>query len=256
VALTRAELQLRGGRPQEALATLAPLQQSAAKHPQVLKLLQESYSALRDWPNVLQLLPQLRRLKVLTREQVAALEAQVTASLFEELRAQRQLENLRLRWQKLPRSLERNAEIVAQYTRGLAELGAAAEAEHILRQHLKRDWSEPLVALYGTIAGSDAARQLAHAEQWLAQHPGSAALQLSLGRLAIRNELWGKARDYFEASLNLAEDPQACAELGQLLARLGQHERSSQYYARGLAFCVGGAVPGRQLPAAIGASST
>jgi HemY protein len=254
VALTRAELQLRGGRPQEALATLAPLRLSAAKHPQVFKLLQESYVALRDWSNVLELLPQLRRLKVLAREQAAALEAQATVALFDELRAQRQLENLRLRWQQLPRALERNADIVALYARGLAELGAATEAEQILRQQLKREWNEPLVALYGSVAGSDPARQLAHAEQWLAQHSGSAALQLCLGRLAVRNELWGKARDYFETSLNLADDPQACAELGQLLARLGQHERSSQYYARGLAFCVSGA-PGRQWPAAIGTSS-
>jgi HemY protein len=259
VALTRAEFQLRAGRPQEALATLAPLQQNAAKHPQVLKLSQESYTALRDWSHVLQLLPQLRRHKVLTREQVAALELRATVALFEELRAQCQLENLRLRWQQLPRALERNDAIVAQYTGALAELGAGPEAEQILRQHLKREWSEPLVALYGSVVGSDAARQLAQAEQWLQQHAGSAALQLCLGRLAVRNELWGKARDYFEASLNLAEDPQACAELGQLLARLGQHERSSQYYARGLASVtkmsgVGGA-SGRQLPVAIGASS-
>ena len=251
VALTRAELQLRGGRPQDALATLAPLQHGAAKHPQVLRLQQESYMALRDWPHVLQLLPQLRKLKVLTRERAAVLEVQATAALLDELRAQRQLENLRTRWQQLPRALQRNADIVAQYARGLAELGAPAEAEQVLRQQLKREWNEPLVALYGKVAGGDPARQLAHAEQWLQEHSTSAALQLCLGRLAVRNELWGKARDYFEASLALAEDPQTCAELGQLLARLGQHERSSQYYAQGLAFCV----TGRQLPVAIGASS-
>lgn len=255
VALTRAELQLRGGRPQDALATLTPLQQGHGKHPQVLKLLQESYAALRDWTNVLQLLPQLRRQKVLTREQVAALELRTTIEAFDDMRAQRQLENLRLRWQQLPRALERNDAIVANYARGLAEMGAAAEAEQVLRQQLKREWSERLVALYGEVEGSDPARQLAQAEQWLQAHAGSAALLRCLGRLALRNELWGKARDYFEASLKIAEDPQAYAELGHLLARLGQHERSSQYYARGLASVAALGFDGRQLPVAAGASS-
>lgn len=252
VAVTRAELQLRAGRPQDALATLAPLQQASARHPQVLKLAQESYAALRDWANVLQLLPQLRRHKVLSREQVAALELQATIALFDDMRAQRQLENLRVRWQQLPRALERNASIVARYARGLAEMGAAAEAEQVLRQQLKREWNDELVALYGEVEGGDAARQLAQAEQWLPAHAGSAVLLQCLGRLALRNELWGKARDYFETSLKLAEDPRTCAELGDLLARLGQHERSSQYYARGLAL-VGS--DGRQLPAALGASA-
>lgn len=258
VAVTRADLQLHAGRPHDALATLAPLLHGSARHPQVLKLAQESYAALHDWDNVLQLLPQLRRQKVLSREQAAELELQATGALFEDLRAQRQLENLRVRWQHLPRALQRNAAIVRVYARGLAEMGAAADAEQVLRQQLKREWSDELVALYGEVAAGDtsdgaATRQLAQAEQWLQAHGGSAALLQCLGRLALRNELWGKARDYFESSLKLAEDPRTCAELGDLLARLGQHERSSQYYARGLALAASNA---RQLPVAAGASST
>jgi HemY protein len=234
VAVTRAELQLRRGQLQEALTTLTPLRQRAAKHPYVLKLLQETYAALRDWPRVLELLPQLRRNKVLTREQVAQLELTATIKLLDELAACQQLESLRQHWQQLPRNLERNTDIVASYARGLAALGAAADAEQIVRQQLKREWSAELVALYGNVAGADPARQLAHAEQWLPQHSASAALLLCLGRLAQRNQLWGKARDYFESSLKLAENPQTYAELGRLLAQLGQHERSSEYYERGL----------------------
>ena len=52
--------------------------------------------------------------------------------------------------------------------------------------------------------------------------------------MALRNQLWGKARDYFESSFKLLETPQAYVELGRLLAQLGQHERSSGYYERGL----------------------
>ncbi|HSB97453.1 MAG TPA: heme biosynthesis HemY N-terminal domain-containing protein [Spongiibacteraceae bacterium] len=234
VAVTRADLQLQRGQLQEALATLAPLRQRAAKHPQILKLLQDIYTALRDWQNVLELLPQLRRHKILTREQAASFEKSATINLFNELAAQRQLEKLRQHWQQVPRQLERDAEVVGAYARGLAALDAGAEAEQQVRQQLKREWSTQLVAIYGTLAGSDPARQLAYAEQWLQQHLSSAELLLCLGRLALRNQLWGKARDYFESSLKITETPQAYAELGRLLAQLGQHERSSGYYERGL----------------------
>lgn len=234
VAITRAELQLQRGQLQEALTTLAPLRQRVAKHPQILKLLQDIYVALRDWQNVLELLPQLRRHKVLTREQAAGFEKVATVNLFNELAAQGQLEKLRQHWQQVPRQLERDTEVVIAYARGLAALNAGAEAEQQVRQQLKREWSAELVALYGTLAGSDPARQLAYAEQWLPQHSSSAELLLCLGRLALRNQLWGKARDYFESSLKITETPQAYVELGRLLAQLGQHERSSSYYERGL----------------------
>ncbi len=260
VALTQAELQLQRGHAQQALATLEPLRKQAAKHPYVLKLLQETYTALRDWPNVLQLLPQLLRQKVLTREQVAMLETSATIRLFDELSAAKNGESLRRYWQQLPRNVERQVGVVASYARGLVAIGAATEAEQILRQQLKREWSTELVALYGTVAGADPARQLAHGEQWLQQHASDATLLLCLGRLALRNQLWGKARDYFESSLKLAENPQTYAELGRLLAQLGQHQRSSEYYARGLtAYVQDSAAPnnavGDQLPIAIGAIS-
>jgi len=50
----------------------------------------------------------------------------------------------------------------------------------------------------------------------------------------LRVQQWSAARDYFEQSLKLEENPQTCVELGRLLARLGQHQRSSEFYERGL----------------------
>ena len=234
IALTTAELQLRQGKLQEALVALTRLRNQAAKHPYILKLLQDTYSALRDWEKLLELLPQLRKHKIITREAALELEARTTAYLLNDMAAQKQIEKLRERWRALPRTSERDARVVTAYARGLIALGAGSEAEAILRGYLKRDWNTELVALYGKTGGTDPARQLAQAEQWLREHGNSAALLLCLGRLALHSQLWGKARDYFEQSLKLENNPETCAELGRLLSRLGQHERSSEYYERGL----------------------
>lgn len=234
IALTTAELQLRQGKLQEALVSLTRMRNQAAKHPYILKLLQDTYTALRDWEKLIELLPQLRKYKLLTREAAAELEMRATAQRLDELAAQKQIETMRERWQNLPRAIERDVRVVAAYARGLIALGASSEAEAILRASLKRDWNTELVALYGKSEATDTNRQFAQAEQWLKEHGSSAALLACLGRLAQRNQLWGKARDYFEQSLHLENNSEVCIELGRLLAQLGQHERSSEYYERGL----------------------
>ena len=99
---------------------------------------------------------------------------------------------------------------------------------------LKRQFDDRLIERYGCVQGRDSARQLAHAEGWLKAHPDNAALLLALARLSLRNELWGKARDYFEASLRIEHRPQTCAELARLLAQLGDAQRSNQLFHEGL----------------------
>jgi HemY protein len=234
VAVTAAELQLRQGKLQEALTALTRLRNQAAKHPHILKLLQDVYTGLRDWEKLIALLPQLRKAKLITRDMSADIEARTMACWFDDMAAQKQNEKLHERWQMLSRTIERDARVVAAYTRGLIALGASDEAEIILRNYLKRNWNAELVALYGKANATDASRQFAYAEQWLRDNGNSAALLLCLGRLAVRNQLWGKARDYFEQSLKLENNPEACVELGRLLVRLGQHERSAEYFERGL----------------------
>ncbi|MCY1380050.1 heme biosynthesis-associated TPR protein [compost metagenome] len=88
--------------------------------------------------------------------------------------------------------------------------------------------------LYGLLRGRDPARQLQTAEGWLKEHPSDASLLLTLGRLCLRNRLWGKAREYFETSLSFRRDSETCAELARLLAQLGEVERSNQLFQEGL----------------------
>lgn len=234
VAVTAAELQLRQGKLQDALASLTRLRSQAEKHPYVLKLLQDVYTQLRDWEKVIELLPQLRKAKLITREASNDIEARTIASWFDDMAAQKQIEKMHERWQMLPRSIARDSQVVAAYSRGLIALGGGEEAEIILRNQLKRRWDTELVVLYGKASAADASRQLTQAEQWLRDNGSSAALLFCLGRLSVRNQLWGKARDYFEQSLQLENNPEVCVELGRLLVRLGQHERSAEYFEKGV----------------------
>ena len=59
-------------------------------------------------------------------------------------------------------------------------------------------------------------------------------LLLALGRISLRNELWGKARDYLEARLRFDHRPETCAELARLLAQLGDTESSNRLFQQGV----------------------
>ncbi|MGB0361063.1 MAG: heme biosynthesis protein HemY, partial [Endozoicomonas sp.] len=55
-----------------------------------------------------------------------------------------------------------------------------------------------------------------------------------LGRLALKNELWGKAREYLETSLRLRKCVDVYNELGHLLTQLDEFEASARHFQRGL----------------------
>jgi len=240
IGLTQAQLQIARGQYAEARASLSALQNEHPRHPYVLALLQQLYVQLEDWPALCRLLPELRKHRVLPPARLNELEVLAWTAAIEqagqasELAGEEAVQALNQRWQMVPSALRGEALVVRAYADGLSRLGAEAKAEEVLFTAIKRQFDDRLVERYGRVRGREPARQLAHAEAWLKDHPENAVLLLALGRLSLRNELWGKARDYLEASLRFDHRPETCAELARLLAQLGDAERSSRLFLEGL----------------------
>lgn len=233
IALTRAQLLMARGADAEAVATLAAVRERQAQNPHALRLLQQLYLRLEDWTALGELLPELRRHKLLNDAEVDALEQRARRAQL--VRAAEQgLAALQQAWQQLPQAQRQNPASLAAYAEQLMRLGAEAEAEEALHGGLKRQFDARLVEFYGCVQGRDPARQLTAAEAWLKTQPEHPGLLLALGRLALRNQLWGKARDYFEHSLRLERRVETYGELARLLARLGDLERSNRLLQDGL----------------------
>lgn len=231
VDLAQARLQLERGEQQAAVATLAAIRERQPRHPYVLKQLQQLYVEQGEWAALLQLLPDLARQRLLKSSELDALEQRARAALLEQAaQGEQPLPALQQAWQQLSKVQRQWPALVASYAGQLHRLGADAQAEEVLRGALRQAFDAQLIHLYGLVPGSDPARQLAGAEAWLKEQPQHAGLLLCLGRLALRNRLWGKARDYFERSLHLERSAEACGELARLLGRLGEAERSHQLF--------------------------
>ncbi|MBP5073470.1 heme biosynthesis protein HemY [Pseudomonas chlororaphis] len=239
VALSHAQLQTDRGDTEGALSTLQAMHERHPHSVQVLRQLQRLQQQRGDWSAVIRLLPELRKDKVLPVNELAELERRawgenLTLAAHREEEGTVGLQSLNRAWQQLTAAQRQEPQLVLAYAEQLRQLGAGAEAEEVLRVALKRKYDSHLARLYGLLRGSDPARQLQFAEQWLKDHPNDPSLLLTLGRLCLQTSLWGKARDYLESSLRIQRNPEACAELARLLAQLGDTERSNQLFQEGL----------------------
>ncbi|MDX1589956.1 MAG: heme biosynthesis HemY N-terminal domain-containing protein [Oleiphilaceae bacterium] len=254
VGLTQVRLQLSSGRPEQALATLLRLRRKSPKHPHVLRQLMNAYIAVEDWRELSQLLPELHAEGVLPDHELSMLEQQVWLKMLDKAAEQvqrqpperRNLDHLDRIWDELPTARRRDEAVVFSYANYLAAMGEQARAEVLLRKTLRHSWSDRLVNLYGRISGPNPEEQLITAENWLKERPNSAELLLTLGRLSLRNCLWGKAREYFEASLSLQRKQETLAELCRLCAHQGDLEKSAALLRQGA--LEGNALPELPMP--------
>jgi HemY protein len=237
IELTQAEMKLHAGQYEQALATLVRARRNAGKHPYVLNLLREAYVGLNDWSNLADLLPEVKKYKVLSEEKILELERTVYSQLLKESASAPSgnvAENLASQWQKIPARLRKDTGLGQSYVSLLIEHGGSDAAGKVILRFLKKEWNSKFVRLYGLLDGSSPAKQLAQAETWLAANDADAQLLLCLGRLSARDSLWGKARDYFEASYRLEKSAEICAELGRLLHSLGEEKVAAAYFREGL----------------------
>lgn len=172
--------------------------------------------------------------KILPAEKIINFEIQIYQGLLMQSMQDNDQSKLIHVWNRMPRNLRQQPMLVKVYAKALIEHHADDEAEKILHKVLSKSWHDDLVYLYGVARSSKASRQLVTAEGWLKDHPDNAVLLLTLGRLCMRNQLWGKARSYFEASLSCAAHAESRHELAKLLDRLGESAAARDSYAKGL----------------------
>ncbi|MDZ7748218.1 MAG: heme biosynthesis HemY N-terminal domain-containing protein [Halofilum sp. (in: g-proteobacteria)] len=236
VSLTQAELQLAHHQTEHALATLTRLRGLAPNHTYVMKLLARLYAELEDWDRLAELMPELRRRKVFAVERLDALER--AAELGRIGAVDGDAAALARIWDGLSRRMRADAEVMHAYARQLVAAGDHATAEKRVRQFLGKRWSEDLAHDYGLVQAEDAASQLNQAESWLHERGRSPVLLLTLGRLCVRNRLWGKARIYFESSLEIEPMAETYCELAALLDQLGEIGAAREQYRLGLELAV------------------
>ena len=244
VKLTQAELQFAHGQNEQALATLVHLHSLSPKHPHIMVLLCKLYQQLKSWDDLRKLLPQLHKHKVLSEKELLKIEKETYVELIQTVNANpvrdnqtsknNNAEKLHQLWKKISRELKKDAYLVEIYCNKLIQLNENDEAELILRNALRKEWQPNLVKQYGMVKSSQLEKQLTFAESLSKDHDNHPLLLLTLGRLCMYNDLWGKARAYLEASIGNKELPETYKELGLLMEYLNEPNLAAEYFKKGL----------------------
>ena len=131
-------------------------------------------------------------------------------------------------------------DVIEHYAKQLIKVDAAGEAEHVLRQYLNNNWQESTIALYSELDVMVDSKHLEMAEDLLKNHQHNAYLLLALGKMCITHSLWGKARNYLEASIAIKPMPDNYFRLARLLEEdMNDPAASQEYYRQGLHLLAG-----------------
>jgi HemY protein len=124
------------------------------------------------------------------------------------------------------------------YAESLHSAGAGQLASQILVTKINESWDERLVELYGKLPHTDPIAEGDKAKQWLNSHSENPTLLLTLARLNAQKKLWGKAKSFYENSLNMKPNTAAYLELAQLLQQIGEIDNANTCYRIGLQYCI------------------
>ena len=227
-----AEMKLQAGQPGEALAQLQALRKEAGAHTAALRLELKALQAAGRYADIPAKVDQLVKRKVFGAEEGDLIRAVAHAEVLRQCGSDPA--RLRSYWARLSDADQRMPRIAAAGARAFLALSADREASDAVARSLERNWEPDLALLYAQCRPADATRQLEQAEIWLKEHNQDARLLHALGVLCERQQLWGKAQTYLEASLALDNVWQTQVALGELLARLGRNDEATPHLAAAL----------------------
>jgi HemY protein len=235
--MLEAELALERGQPADALARLAELRREAGLHTAAQRLELRALTAAGRPAEIPAIVDQLVRRKVYDAKQGELLRGSAHAEALAGFA--HDAAGLRAYWARVPESDRLQSKVARASARSFLSLGADREAADILARSLERNWDPGLLPIYAQCRAPDATRQLEIAERWLVAHNQDATLLYALGRLCERQQLWGKAQTYLEASLALDNHWRAHVALGEMFAKLGRNDEANAHLAAALKLALG-----------------
>ncbi len=232
--VTKAELLLDEHHYEEALKVLHTLRtMEKHQHTAALRLELKAQQQSNNWDKVLDLVDQLTKRSAFDK------------TLAEELRCQAHLENFKNKawsvqslhnyWKSMPSAEKKNSKIASFAAQAHIALGDCVTAHQIIEQSLDKQWDSELVRIYADCLEGNVIRQIEYAETWwLKFYPNDTFLLLTLGKLCVQCELWGKAQNYLEASISVKPNHEAHLIMAQLNEKIGKPELARDHYRKGL----------------------
>ena len=239
--MVEAQIRLDAKQPLEALAAVEHARALSPNLTSALRLELKIRLLLKQPEQVLQLTEKLLKADALDAEQARRYRLAAYHQQLATLSSERELRS----WlKKVPEVERHNPDLVADVVRQLQTVAAPQLAAELLAAALADDeqatpeLARQLGQLAEALTGPQRLTLMRDAESWLKQRPRDHMLLLALGRLALAEQLWGKAQSYLEASLSIQPTMCAHAELCRLFRAISRDDDASEQQARALAIAL------------------
>lgn len=257
----KAQLLFKSDQLEQCVAVLQQMKTSSLNDSSLLQLLKEVYLKLEDWEQLEKLIPTLEKNKVVDGDELERIRVRIfmeklyaASNVIDGKPEVSEATNQMLKlWKKAPANYKQDERVVKHYSELLLKLDQKEEAAKAIEWALTKGWSDSLVIRYGSLEFGNGQNQLLQAEVWLKARPANEKLLLTLGRLSLRCELWGKASEYFTESIKVAPSIDAYGELVRLLKQLGKTEEAEANQQK-LTTLLGAQLPELPLPSNPGAN--
>jgi HemY protein len=202
------------------------------------RMLLRAERGLQNWEEVLRLATLLGKRAAIPPAVAEEHRVQAHVALLERAAGDRAA--LAAYWKRIAPADRVHARVAAAAARVATAAGDAALAREAIEASLAKEWTDALAEQYAELPAleapalaAEARARLERAERWLAARPRDPKLLLALGRLCQSAGLWGKARDYLEASLAFESSRAAHLALARLADREGRAGEAERHHRMG-----------------------
>lgn len=231
---SKAYMLLAEGHAKDALTLLKELAATAPKNPGVLKMKVEAEVAEKAWEDVLASLGTLTRSGLMPETAAQQLRLNAELNLIKSRPANR--DAVLSTWNSISPESRYDVSIAVTVARRLIALGCGDDAKELIDAAIDErgiaGWDSSLAAVYADCKADSTLAQIERAERWLKQHARDPVLLATLGKLCMRQALWGKAQSYLEASVALEPTLDAHMTLARLMEQIGKRDEAIRHIRR------------------------
>lgn len=220
-AFIDAMLNIHGKKYEQAIAKLKFYNEIKPNHPPVIRALYQCYKEVGDWDSISNLKNILIKNSILNKTELEEITVKADLISLDKafLDGETSLKNC---WQNLQRSSRSHPDAIKNYSELLCECGLPNEAEKLLRDAIPKEWDKKLIETYGTLKLAAPEKMLSQLESWLKKHPDNTTILLAAARQATSASIWGKAKSFYQAIINIKPTFTAYNELGKLFEQLDE----------------------------------
>jgi HemY protein len=217
VELTRAKQQIQGHRYELALATLHNLVPGYGHNPVLLGLLKTTYIHLAKWEALMDLLPKLKKAKLIEEGEQEQLTQQSYAGVLSAAADEKGSEGVIAQWNTLGRKVKGNTKLIAHFAELLSQHNGDNEAFTVIKESIKKYPSPELYTLLPQLNLADRHPAIVLLSSIIEKDSNNAEAHSALARFYLKDEKWQDAQTHFEAALKLRASVKDYAYLADAL---------------------------------------